>query len=428
MGTPNYGRTKRTCYYTYLAMSSVFSLPPMLFVTFKELYGISYTLSGTLVLVNFVTQLCIDLIFTFFSKHFNIGKTVKIMPLLTSAGLLLYALSPLLFGEHVYAGLLAGTVLFSVSSGLSEVLLSPMIAAIPSDNPDRDMSRLHSLYAYGVLTVVVISTVYFKLFGTENWQYLTVFLALLPILSFVLFSVSPIPEMNISQHDGDKTETGKRFGLALCVICIFLGGATENAMTNWVSGYAESALKLPKAAGDILGMALFAVLLGLGRTLYTKYGKNISRVLLLGMCGSVVCYLTAGLFPNAVVSLIACVMTGFCTSMLWPGTLILMEEKFPRIGVAAYALMAAGGDFGSSVAPQALGIIVDKVTESGWAAELALRLSLTAEQIGMKTGIVFTAVFPILGVLLLLYMRKYFLSDKKRAVRISGVKATEKTV
>ena len=105
-----------------------------------------------------------------------------------------------------------------------------------------------------------------------------------------------------------------------------------------------------------------------------------------------------------------------------------MEEKFPRIGVAAYALMAAGGDFGGSVAPQALGIIVDKVTESGWAAELAPRLSLTAEQIGMKTGIVFTAVFPILGVLLLLYMRKYFLSDKKRAVRISGVKATEKTV
>ena len=428
MGTPNYGRTKRTCYYTYLAMSSVFSLPPMLFVTFRELYGISYTLSGTLVLVNFVTQLGIDLIFTFFSKYFNIRKTVRLMPLLTSAGMLLYALSPQIFGGHVYAGLLIGTVLFSVSAGLSEVLLSPLIAAIPSENPDRDMSRLHSLYAYGVVSVVVISTVYFRLFGTENWQYLTAFLALLPIFSFVMFSVSPIPEMNISEHGGGKTESGRRLGLALCVVCIFLGGATENAMTNWVSGFAESALKLPKAAGDILGMALFAVLLGLGRTLYTKYGKNISRVLLLGMLGSVVCYLTAGLSPNAAVSLIACVMTGFCTSMLWPGTLILMEEKFPRIGVAAYALMAAGGDFGGSVAPQALGIIVDKVTESGWAAELAPRLSLTAEQIGMKTGIVFTALFPILGVLLLLYMRKYFSPDKKRAARISGVKAMEKTV
>lgn len=428
MGTPDYGRTKRTCYYTYLAMSSVFSLPPMLFVTFRELYGISYTLSGTLVLVNFVTQLGIDLIFTFFSKRFNIRKTVRLMPLLTSAGMLLYAFSPWLFGEHVYAGLLLGTVLFSVSAGLSEVLLSPLIAAIPSDNPDRDMSRLHSLYAYGVLTVVIISTLYFGIFGTENWQYLTVFFALLPILSFVLFSTSPIPEMNVSQHGGEKTGNGKRLGLALCAMCIFLGGATENAMTNWVSGYAESALKLPKAAGDILGMALFAVLLGLGRTLYTKYGRNISRVLLLGMCGSVVCYLTAGLFPNAVVSLIACVLTGFCTSMLWPGTLILMEEKFPHIGVAAYALMAAGGDFGSSVAPQALGIIVDKVTASGWAAELAPRLSLTAEQIGMKTGIVFTAVFPILGAALLLYMRKYFSSDKKRSAHISRVKAAGKTV
>ena len=179
-------------------------------------------------------------------------------------------------------------------------------------------------------------------------------------------------------------------------------------MTNWVSGFAERALKLPKAAGDILGMALFAVLLGLGRTLYTKYGKNISRVLLLGMLGSVVCYLTAGLSPNAAVSLIACVMTGFCTSMLWPGTLILMEENMPRSGVGAYALLAAGGDFGAAIAPQLVGVVVDAVSVSDTAQKLSVSLALTGEQIGIKAGMLTAALFPLIGVAVLLIIRRYF--------------------
>ena len=187
MSVNKFKRTKYACYYTYLAMSSVFSLPPLLFLTFREMYGISYTLLGTLVLVNFCTQLTIDLIFTFFTKYFNIHKTIKIMPLLTSLGLFIYALTPIFFPQHAYAGLLTGTVIFSVAAGLCEVLLSPLIAAIPSDNPDRDMSFLHSLYAYGVLTVVIISTIFLKIAGSQNWMYLTFFWALLPIISFILF-------------------------------------------------------------------------------------------------------------------------------------------------------------------------------------------------------------------------------------------------
>ena len=157
-----------------------------------------------------------------------------------------------------------------------------------------------------------------------------------------------------------------------------------------------------------------AVLLGLGRTLYAKYGKNIAKVLLGGMAGAFVCYLVAGLSPNLVLSLIACVMTGLCTSMLWPGTLILMEEKFPNPGVAAYALMAAGGDFGGSVAPQALGIVVDTVAESEFAANLSQTLSLSTEQIGMKAGMLSAAVFPLLGTLLLLYMNYCYRKKEKQ--------------
>ena len=406
--TVNYSKTRLACFYAYLSMASIFSLPPILFVTFREMYGISYTLLGTLVLVNFCTQLSIDLIFTFFTKYFNIHKTVKIMPLLTSTGLLIYAIIPTLFPRYAYLGLLIGTVIFSVSAGLSEVLLSPVIASLPSEHPDKDMSLLHSLYGWGVLIVIVITTVFLNLFGRENWMYLTIFFALLPIVASYLFFTSPMPEMHLTSNQ-DSTGMKKRtFGLALCVACIFLGSAAENTMSNWISSYMENALHISKTVGDILGMALFAILLGSARTFHSKYGHNIFKVLVGSMIGATACYIIVGLSGNVMISFIACVLTGCFTSMLWPGTLILMEEKIPNPGVAAYALMAAGGDFGASVAPQLMGIIVDKVAVSNWAAELGQVVSLSTEQIGMKTGMLVASIFPFLGIFLLVYINKYF--------------------
>ncbi|MBE6767604.1 MAG: MFS transporter [Ruminococcaceae bacterium] len=407
---PKFKRTKYACYFSYLAMASIFSLPPMLFLTFRETYGISYTLLGTLVLINFCTQMTIDLIFTFFAKFFNIKATVRVMPLLTSVGLLTYALVPTLFPQHAYVGLVIGTVIFSVAAGLSEVLLSPVVASLPSENPERDMSALHSLYAYGVVTVVLLSTAFFALFGRENWMYLTLFWAALPLLSSLLFCLSPFPEVKLSADEERQSTRGRKraVGMALCVGCIFFGSCAENAMTNWISSYVESALGISKTLGDILGLLLFGVLLGLTRTVYAKYGRNIQKVLFWGMAGAVVCYLTAALSPWPMLSLFACVLTGICTSMLWPGTLILMEEKFPAPGVAAYALMAAGGDLGASIAPQMLGVVVDTTAASGWAQTLAPTLSLSAEQLGMKVGMLTAVIFPVLGVLLLLYIRRYF--------------------
>lgn len=401
--TINYSKTRMACYYAYLSMASVFSLPPILFVTFREMYHISYTLLGTLVLINFCTQLSIDLIFTFFTRYFNIHKTVKIMPLLTSAGLLIYAIIPTLFPAHAYFGLLLGTIIFSISAGLSEVLLSPVIAALPSKHPEKDMSMLHSLYAWGVLMVVVISTIFLNIFGRENWMYLTMFLALLPLLGSYLFFTSPMPKMNISQNTDSQDMRKRNFGLILCVACIFLGSAAENTMSNWISSYMENALHISKTLGDIFGMALFAILLGSARTFHAKYGHNISKVLFGSMLGATICYIIVGLSGNIFISFVACVLTGCFTSMLWPGSLILMEEKLPNPGVAAYALMAAGGDFGASVAPQLMGIIVDKVAVSNWAANLSTSLSLSTEQIGMKTGMLIAALFPFMGIFLLIY-------------------------
>lgn len=403
-----YTRTKRACFYTYLAMSSVFSLPPMLFVTFRETYGISYTLLGTLVLINFCTQLIIDLIFTFFSKYFNIKLTIRLMPLLTSLGLTVYALVPTFFPDFAYAGFVLGTVIFSVAAGLCEVLLSPLVAALPSENPEKDMSMLHSLYAYGVVTVVLVSTLFLKFFGTQNWMYLTLFWAALPVVSFVLFSTSPMPDMNLSESESSGKKKKRLGSMWLCVLCIFFGSAAENAMTNWISGYMENALGISKVTGDILGMALFAVCLGVGRTAYAKKGKDITSVLIGGMAGALLCYLIAGLSPHPTAAMVACVLTGLYTSMLWPGTLILMEEHFPNPGVAAYALMAAGGDFGGSIAPQMLGAVVDAVSQSSWAASFAPTVSVTTEQLGMKVGMLTASIFPLLGLVVLAVIVKKF--------------------
>ncbi|MBQ7407846.1 MAG: MFS transporter [Clostridia bacterium] len=396
-------------------MSTIFCVPPLLFVTFREEFGISYTLLGTLVLTNFCTQLAVDLIFTFFSKYFNTKRVVKTMPLLTSLGLMVYALIPTFFSKYAYFGLLIGTVLFSVSAGLSEVLLSPTIAAIPSDNPQRDMSTLHSLYAFGVFTMVVISTLFLKIFGNDNWAYLIIFLALLPIISSVLFAFSPMPNALKSQGIGGLTATRSSLkGIALCAFCIFFGSCAENVMSNWISSYIENALQIDKALGDVLGVAGFAVLLGIARITYAKIGKNIIGILLVGMIGASVCYLVASLIFNTFLSFIACVLTGLFTAMLWPGTLIMMEEKVPGVGVAAYALMASSGDLGAAIAPQLTGLVVDGVSASSFATSLSQKMGVSVEQIGLRAGMLVNCIFPILGAVTVVIAIKYFKKTVQR--------------
>lgn len=408
--SPNFKRTKLACYTAYFTMSSIFCVPPLLFMTFHNLYNISYTLLGTLVLTNFCTQMLVDLIFTLFSKKFNIQKVVRVMPCITSLGLFIYALVPNFFPQYAYIGLVVGTIIFSVSAGLSEVLLSPVIAAIPSNNPQKDMSMLHSLYAFGFFTMVVISTLFLKIFGNENWSYLVLLIGALPLTAAVMFKISPFPDMTeeASQEKNKEKNKNRTIGLALCVGSIFLGSCAENTMSNWISTYMENALNIDKAFGDILGMAMFAILLGITRISYAKYGKNISKFLLISMICAAACYLTVSFSNNTILSFVGCVLTGIFTAMLWPGTLILMEEKVKGVGVAAYALMASAGDFGASLAPQLMGIVVDNISVSEFAVNMSNTLNLSPEQIGLKVGMLITSIFPILGSILIVFIISYF--------------------
>ena len=194
--------------------------------------------------------------------------------------------------------------------------------------------------------------------------------------------------------------------LWVCFLGIFLGGAAECTMGQWSSGYLEQALGIPKIWGDVFGVALFAMTLGLGRTLYAKYGTRIERILLLGAIGATVCYFVAAVSPIPAIGLIACALTGFCVSMLWPGSLIAVADRIPTGGVVMYAMMAAGGDLGASVGPQLVGIITDKVMVSQSAADLAIRLGLSTEQLGMKCGMLVGMIFPLLAVPVFVFLLK----------------------
>lgn len=391
-----YKTLKYACYTVNVTMSIVSNFSPLLFITFRTLYGISYSLLGLLVLANFSTQLLVDLIFSFFSHKFNISKTVKSIPIIAIFGFVIFATSPILFTNNVYLGLVAGTIIFSAASGLGEVLISPVIAAIPSDNPDREMSKLHSVYAWGVVFVVIFTTVILLLFGRESWQWIAAVFALVPFVGCILFHRTEIPTMETPERVSGVIAFLKRKELWICFLAIFLGGASECTMAQWGSGYLEAALGIPKVWGDVFGMALFAVMLGIGRSWYAKSGQNMGKVLFFSAVGATICYSVAVISPFPIVGLFACAFTGLCVAMLWPGSLVVSSDRIPDGGVFIYAMMAAGGDMGAAVVPQMVGILTDKFGQ----------MSGITEQMAMKMGMSIGIIFPLAAVFVYLYIWK----------------------
>ncbi len=406
-------RVKYACYSTGLTMAVAGNLSPVLFLGFRSLYGLSFSLLGFLVLINFVTQLTVDLILSFFSHRFNIPMLIKQIPVIAFSGFCLYALLPVFFPEAVFAALCLGTMVFSAAAGLAEVLISPVIAALPAEDPDREMSKLHSAYAWGSVGVVVVSTLFLLIAGNSRWPLLAMLFSLIPLASSVLFAGSEIPEMEKPEKVSGSLAMLKDRGVLLCILAIFLGGASECTMAQWSSSYIERALGIPKVLGDLLGVALFSIMLGMGRTLYAKIGRNIGRVLTLGSLGAAVCYFVAAVSGIPAAGLVFCALTGFCTSMLWPGSLVVASDRYPHGGVFIYAIMAAGGDLGASVVPQLLGMITDAAIAHPGAAALAVNLGLSPEQLGMKLGMLFGMLFPLAGAMVFLYIWKFWKKEQK---------------
>ncbi len=409
----SYSRVKTACYLCNVCMSAVIIVPALLFIPFRDAYGISYTMLGLLTVINFTTQLLVDLVFSFYSYKFNIDKTVKSIPVIAAVGFLIYALLPLFFKDYAYIGLVVGTIIFSGASGLAEVLISPVIAAIPSDNPDREMSRLHSVYAWGVVFITIFSTIVLQIVGSENWYVLVILILVIPVIASALFIGTKLPKMHTHERASGIFKLLKSKSMLFCIFAIFFGGASENIISQWSSSYLEQAILLPKVWGDMLGVAFFAAMLGIGRSYYASRGKNIKKTMFIGATGATLCYITVVLIDISVVTIVACAAVGFFVAMLWPGSLILVQEKFPAAGVAIFALMAAGGDLGSSLGPQLMGAITDFAIENETLLKMGETLGYTAEQFGMKCGMVVSIFFPLSCAILLGV--SYFRDNKSKS-------------
>ena len=392
----HYKPTVYACFMTSVSSSVTGNLSPLLFLTFRRLYGLSFADMGLLVLINFTTQLLVDLLFSFLARKLRPDLCVKLTPAVIAVGLWVFGILPVLMPAHAFLWLIVGTVIFSAGSGLAEVLTSPTVSAVPSDNSPRLLSRLHAAYAWGVVAVVVPAALFLYGFGGDLWYVLPLVFSVIPLVAFLMFVFSPIPPLSVGQERrGEASQKLPRRTLLLCVLCIFFGGASECTMAQWCSGYLEAALGIEKVWGDLFGVALFGLMLAIGRTLYSMFGRHARPCLFYGALGAAACYLLAALSPWPIVGLIACVMTGFCVSMLWPGSLIVAEKRMPHAGVVMYALMAAGGDLGASLVPQAVGAITDAALLSARMTALAAEWSMTPEQLGMKLGMLFATLFPL---------------------------------
>ena len=386
--TKNYKKTLFACYLGFITQAISANFAPLLFLTFKDTYGISFEMIALIPMIFFLTQLLVDLVAVKFADVIGYRTCVVASQAVSAAGLILMAFLPDIMTSP-FIGILISVVLYAIGSGLVEVLLSPIVEACPFENKAGVMSLLHSFYCWGAVGVILGSTLFFAVFGTSHWQILTLIWAVVPLLNIFNFLSCPIERL---VEDGDGLRIGQLLRLPLFLLMIALMicvGASETTMSQWASAFTESALGVPKTVGDLAGPCLFAVFMGLSRVFYAKKSEKLDLSKIMLICGSlcVVCYLLAALSPFSIISLIGCALCGLAVGIMWPGTISISSQKCPRGGTAMFAFLALAGDLGAAIGPTMVGKIADAVGGN------------------LKTGLLFATLFPtfmIFGVFLLI--------------------------
>lgn len=339
--------------------------------------------------VFYLTQLFIDLAATKFADKIGYRICVVISQVLSAVGLVLMAILPEVFPAP-FIGILISVVLYAIGSGLIEVLVSPIVEACPFENKDGMMSLLHSFYCWGAVGVILGSTLFFTVFGTENWRILALIWALVPLVNIFQFITCPIERL---VEDGEGMPLCQLLRMPLIWMMILLmicSGASEMSMAQWASAFTESALGVSKTIGDLAGPCLFAVLMGISRMLYGKMSRklNLTKTMLMSGLLCVVCYLLASLSTLPVLGLAGCALCGFSVGIMWPGSISLSSQKCPKGGTAMFAFLALAGDLGGTVGPSMVGGL----------SELAGG--------NLKTGLLISAIFSVVLVFGLLILNK----------------------
>ncbi len=375
-----YQKTIYACFIGYIVQAIVNNFVPLLFLTFQDAYGIPLAKITMLVTINFGLQLTVDLLSVSFVDRIGYRASMLIAHIFAASGLALLAVLPDLFGDP-FVGLLAAVVLYAIGGGLLEVLVSPVVEACPSEHKEQTMSLLHSFYCWGHVGVVLISTVFFQVFGIGNWKILAVVWALVPLFNTFLFAKVPMASLI---EEGEKGLSIKELA-GMKIFWVFMlmmmcAGASEQAVSQWASTFAEKGLGVSKVVGDLAGPLAFAVLMGSARVFYGKYGEkvNLDRFMAGSSILCVASYLCVSLVPGPVLGLAGCAVCGLSVGIMWPGTFSKAAATLPKGGTALFALMALAGDLGCSGGPTVVGMVS----------------SLFGED--LKKGILAAVLFPLL--------------------------------
>jgi len=415
----NYKRTIASCMVAIFSQAVIVNIIALLFTPFMALYDLSYADLGVLVCINFATQVSADVIFSGAIDRIGFKKLIFPTCILSFAGLVLLDCVPWVFPNHIFAGLVISTVIFAFSGGLMEVLISPMVDAIPTDDKAAAMSITHSFYAWGQIATIIITTLFVFLFGGENWQIIVFIWALMPLVNFFMYLFSPIPDSIPAEKRDPVKSVLKNTFYILALAAIFFGAGAEITLNQWTSTFMEKGLGLPKVMGDLLGMTGYAFMLGFGRTLHAKVGNrvDVSKLLIAGSALSLVCYVLVALSPSPILNVAACILCGFGTSLLWPGTIELSSERFPMAGAWMFAVLAVAGDIGGSFSSWITGEIVDFTMNTNFAVTLANLIGSTVEQASIRTGILCAAVFPLCALVAHSALNKMRKTSRKIAVK-----------
>lgn len=355
--TRTYRHTMYACFTGYFVQAIINNFAPLLFLTFGSQFGISMERITLLVSFNFALQLVVDMLSAGFIDRIGYRAAAVLAHILAAVGLICLALLPEIFPSP-FAGLLTAVCIYALGGGLIEVLITPLANACPSDNHVGSISLLHSFYCWGHMAVVLISTLFFLCFGTEHWQVLAPIWALVPACNAWFFTKVPIPRIvpeGITGMTIPQLLRSRLFWLmALLMLC---AGASEQAVSQWASAFAEQGLQVSKTIGDLAGPMFFALAMGASRFLYSKFSEKIRLQRAIWLC-ALLCtssYLLIALSPWPFLSLIGCGICGFSVGIFWPGTASLSAQLLPAGGTAMYALLALGGDLGCSAGPALVG-------------------------------------------------------------------------
>ncbi len=388
---PNYKKTLIACYLGFITQAISANFAPLLFLTFKDTYGISFEMIALVPMVFYLTQLLVDLVATKFADIIGYRACVVTSQVVSAAGLVLMAFLPEVLPDP-FVGIIVSVVLYAIGSGLIEVLVSPIVEACPFENKAGVMSLLHSFYCWGAVGVILGSTVFFAIFGTSCWKILTLIWAVVPFINTFNFLSCPIERL---VDDGEGMRIGQLLRLPLfwlMIVLMICAGASEATMAQWASAFTESALGVSKTIGDLAGPCLFAVFMGLSRVFYGKKSEKLELTKVMLGCGALclVCYLLASLSPISMIGLVGCALCGLSVGIMWPGTISISSQKCPKGGTPMFAFLALAGDLGATVSPAMVGGIADAVGGN------------------LKTGLLFAIVFPTIMILGLILLVKRF--------------------